>query len=310
MYSTQISIIIVNYNTSDLLINCINSIYENAGSINFETIVIDNNSTDDSVARVRKLLPQIKIIVNDQNVGFAKANNQAIKKSVGEVILLLNSDTVILDKAIDKSYQFLRDYPDAGIVSCKLLNPDRSLQPSCRSFPSVLNYFSESFFLYKLLPHSRIFGKPYMTFFKYDEIKKVDVVMGAFMMIRRNVFNDIGFLDEDFFMYSEETDFCLRAHRQGWGIYFYPDAEIIHLGGGSSAQLPTKMFLELHKSQMRFCYKHHPMWYARAEKIVILFGVLLRYAHAQIKYMFSKEENHIQRKNKYLTVMEWYIKGF
>lgn len=304
----QISILIVNYNTSELLINCIKSIYERTNSVEFEIIVVDNHSSDDSVYKVRKVFPKVRIIENNQNIGFAKANNQAINESTGEVILLLNSDTIVLDGAIEKSFRFLRDHPDAGVVGCKLMNPDRSLQPSCRSYPSILNYLSESFFLYKLFPKSQIFGRPFMTFLDCSSIVNVDVVSGAFMMIKRDVLDHVGLLDDGFFMYSEEIDFCYRVRKNGWQIYYYPGAQIIHIRGGTSGQFSNQMFLELHKSQIKFCYKHHPNWYAHTERILIFFGVLLRYIHAQMLYLFIREERQIERKKKYSTVMKWYLR--
>lgn len=303
----QVSILIVNYNTSELLINCIKSIYKQTSFIEFEIIVVDNHSSDDSVSKVRKDFPNVKVIENNQNIGFAKANNQAINESTGEVILLLNSDTIVLDGAIEKSFRFFKDHPDAGVVGCKLMNPDRSLQPSCRSFPSLLNYLSESFFLYKLFPKSQIFGRPFMTFLDYKNIVKVDVVTGAFMMIKRDVLDHVGLLDDGFFMYSEETDFCYRVRKNGWQIYYYPGAQIIHIRGGTSEQLAAQMFLELHKSQIRFCFKHHPGWYAHIEKVMIFTGVLLRYLHSQILCLWTKEERHIDRKKKYLKTVLWYV---
>ena len=305
----DLSIIIVNHNTCELLINCITSVNGNSKTIDFEIIVVDNNSKDDSVSRMRELFPKVMIIENNQNVGFATANNQAIRDSKGEVVLLLNPDTIVVEGAIEKSYEFLCNHPDAGVVGCKLLNTDYSIQPSCRSFPSIWNHFSESFFLYKLFPKSRIFGRSYMTFFSYDRIMKVDVVIGAFMMIKREVFDDIGLLDESFFMYSEETDFCLRARQQEWEIYYYPDAQIIHIWGGMSDELPVNLFVELHKSLMKYCYKHHPSYYAHIEKIIIIIGVVLRYIHSQIIYVFNKEKSINGRKKKYLKTLQWYMKG-
>ena len=225
------------------------------------------------------------------------------------MILLLNPDTTVLNRAIETSYKFLSKISDAGVVGCKLLNKDGSLQLSCRSFPSILNHISETFFLYKLFPKSRIFGKYYMTFFDYKRTRKVDVVMGAFMMIKRGVFDNIGLLDERFFMYSEETDFCYRVQNNGWGIYYYPDAQIIHNWGGMSDSLPVNLFIELHKSLMKFCYKHHSRFYAHIEKIVMIIGILFRCIHAQIIYIYKKEKSVGDRKDKYIKTLQWYIKG-
>lgn len=302
----QVSILIVNYNTSELLINCIRSIHDQTHSVDYEIIVVDNNSSDGSVRKLRLAFPEVKIIENRRNVGFAKANNQAIVESTGEVILLLNSDTVVLERAIDQSYRFLKNHSDAGVVGCRLLNPDGSLQPSCRSYPSIMNFLSESLFLYRFFPQSKIFGKPYMTFLDYDTIAKVDVVSGAFVMINREVLDRVGLLDDRFFMYSEETDFCYRVKQNGWQIYYYPFAQTIHIGGGTSEQLAVEMFLELHKSHTIFCFKHHPRWYAHVERILIFLGVLLRAIHAQIITVFCTGERQAERKKKYSEAVRWY----
>ncbi len=246
-----LSIIIVNFNTKEYLKYCLNSISEFTSDLNYEIIVVDNASSDGSVEMLNDEFKKIKKIYNQTNVGFASANNQAIKIAEGELILLLNSDTRILDNAIGKTMDFMNENPNASIVGCKLLNPDGTLQPSCRSFPTLWNLFTESTFLYKLFSKNKLFGKYYMSYFDHNSILQVDVVMGAFMMIRREVFKKIGYFDEAYFMYTEETDLCFRAKAHNYKIYFSPTAEIIHYGGGSNDN-NQQYFLNMHYSQLQF----------------------------------------------------------
>ena len=251
----QLSIVIVNYNARDLLRNCLLSIFKQTQRIRFEVFVIDNASVDGSREMLAREFPEVRAILNTANRGFAAANNQAIKIARGECLLLLNPDTVILNGAIATTLAFLEQHPEAGIVGCKLLNPDGTLQPSCRSFPSVWNIFTESFFLYKLFKHSKLFGQYYMSHFDHNTLREVDVVMGAFMLIRREVFEKIGLLDEDYFMYAEETDFCYRAHRAGFKTFFCPEGAIVHIGGGSTT-FNRKLFEQLHATSLLFLKKH------------------------------------------------------
>lgn len=251
----QLSIIIINYNTRDLLRACLKSVFQQTREIEFEVIVVDNASLDGSREMLEQEFTHVKKIFNTENRGFAAANNQAIKQAKGIYILLLNSDTEVLDGAIQKTAAFMQQHPEASIVGCKLLNADRTIQPSCRSFPSVWNLFSESFFFYKLFARTRLFGKYYMSFFDYASTREVDVVMGAFMLIRREVFDAIGHFDEDYFMYAEETDFCYRASKLGYKTYFFSEAAIMHIGGGSTRD-SQKSFDLLHSSLLLFLHKH------------------------------------------------------
>jgi GT2 family glycosyltransferase len=252
--SVQLSIIIVNYNTRILLRACLCSVFRQATKTDFEVIVVDNASTDGSREMLEQEFPHVTKIYNEKNRGFAAANNQAIKQAKGEYILLLNSDTEVLDGAIQKTVAFMQQCPEASIVGCKLLNADRTLQPSCRSFPSPWNLFTESFFLFRVFKHTQLFGQYYMSHFDHDSIRQVEVVMGAFMLIRRNVFETIGLFDEDYFMYAEETDFCYRARKAGYKTFFFPRVEIIHFGGGST-QDSQKQIEQLHSALLLFGIK-------------------------------------------------------
>lgn len=255
MASKILSIVIVNYNTRALTLACLRSILTRSAGA-YEVLVVDNHSSDGSVEAILSAFPEVVILENDRNEGYAKAVNMGLREASGDFLLVLNSDTELQSDTLEKSLQFMREHRDAGIMGCKLLNADGSLQPSCRSFPSVWNIFSESFFLYLLFKRSRLFGGYYMSYFDHESIREVDVVMGAFMLIRKTVFETIGLFDETYFMYAEETDFCYRARRGGFKTFFFPGASIVHLGGGSTHE-NQEFYARLHASLILFLCKHH-----------------------------------------------------
>ncbi len=252
----DVSIIIVNWNTQEILRDCLASIIVNTHNVEYEIIVVDNASSDGSVQMLKNDFPQIRLIANTDNRGFAAANNQAMVVARGRYYLLLNSDTVILGDVIANSIQFADTDDTIAVMGCRILNPDRTLQPSCFMFPSLLNMLLSATYLYKLLPDSRFFGREQMTWWNRDDTCQVDVVTGCFMLVRRKAVEQVGVMDEDFFMYGEETDWCYRFKEQGWKNVFSPVGEIIHLGGSSSAKIKPQMRLQLRGSILLFFKKH------------------------------------------------------
>jgi len=253
----DVSIVIVNWNTQDILRNCLQSIYEQAGGVHFEVIVIDNASTDGSAEMVRTKFPQVVLIENSENRGFAAANNQGLAIAGGRYVLLLNSDTVVLNSAISKIVSFADAHPEAAVVGCQVLNPDKTLQPACFMFPSILNMLLSTSYLYKLFPKNKFFGREQMTWWDRNDIREVDVVTGCFMLARREAIDQVGMMDELFFMYGEETDWCYRFKQAGWKIVFAPVGQIVHLGGASSSRMAARMTLQLRGAILQFMAKHH-----------------------------------------------------
>ena len=258
----DVSIIIINWNTKQLLQDCLESVYEQAGDadsngVNYEVIVVDNASTDGSKEMIKSCFPNVVLIENDKNRGFAAANNQGIAVAGGRYVLLLNSDTIVLGDCLAKITGFADANPRAGVVGCRVLNPDRSLQPTCFMFPSVLNMLLSSTYLYKLFPGNRFFGRERMTWWDRNDVREVDVVTGCFMLVRREAIEKVGFMDERFFMYAEETDWCYRFKTSGWKVMFSPVGEIIHYGGQSSRQVPVAMIVQLRLSILMFIRKHY-----------------------------------------------------
>ena len=232
----DLSIVIVNWKVKDLLEKCIQSIFEQTKDISFEVFVVDNNSGDGSAEMVREKFPQVDLTASPENLGFAKGNNLAIKKAQGKYVLLLNPDTEILDNALGKMVKFMDANPECGIAGCKLLNPDSSLQPSVRAFPDLTSQLFILLKIHHLLPHSKTMYKYLVQDFDYKKIQEVDQVMGAFMMIRREVIDKIGLLDEKFWIWFEEVDFCKRAKAAGFKILYTPETKIIHHFGQSFKQ--------------------------------------------------------------------------
>ncbi|MHA1381600.1 MAG: glycosyltransferase family 2 protein [Candidatus Helarchaeota archaeon] len=251
----ELSIIIVNYNTKDLLRNCLNSIIENTKGINYEIIVVDNASSDGSVERLKKEFPQVKIICNTENLGFAKANNQGIRITRGETVLFLNPDTLILNGAIPKMLDFIKRQKSVGVVGPKLFkNINREFHPSARRFTKPLYVFLS------YLPLAGFVLWMYNNFFfNKRKIREVDWLWGAVLLVKKEVINKIGGFDENFFMYSEEEDFCLRAHRSGYRVFYFPKAEVIHLKGKSAENRKIETSRYFWKSKLYFFKKYYSM---------------------------------------------------
>jgi GT2 family glycosyltransferase len=200
--SYDVSVVIVNWNTRNILCDCLRSVYEQTRDVTFEVIVIDNASSDDSVTMVKAEYPQVILIENRDNRGFAAANNQGMAIARGRYILLLNSDTVILDGAIQKTLAFAGQHPKAAVVGCRVLNQDQTLQPTCFMFPSILNLLLSTTYLYKLFPHSHFFGREQMSWWARNEVREVQVVTGCFMLVQRLAIDKVGPMDEGFFLYD------------------------------------------------------------------------------------------------------------
>ena len=283
-----LSIVIVNYNAERLLKGCLESVYAGANGTPLDVWVVDNNSRDGSVGMVKSLFPTVRTIENGANVGFSRANNLVVSQSRSDYILLLNPDTRIVDDAIERMVKFMDAHPQAGIAGCKVLNGDGTLQLACRrSIPTPEVAFYRLTGLSKLFPHSRTLARYNMTYRSPDETHEVDAVSGAFLMIRRQVVEQIGLLDERFFMYGEELDWCLRARRAGWAVLYYPDAQIVHYKGESTKYNSRKAAIEFYRAMYLFHKKHFAAAYSPVTNALIYTGIFLRALCAWRKLLFS-----------------------
>jgi len=257
MSECDVSVVIVNYNTRDMLRDCLLSIREHSGPVRLETIVVDNASADGSVQMVRSDFPEVAVIANDDNVGFAPANNQGMRIARGRYILLLNSDTLVMDDAIAKTAAFADKRPDAAVVGCRILNPDSSLQPSCFMFPCMLNLVLMVTHSYRIFPRSRFFGRERMSWWDRNDERAVEVVTGCFMLVRREAMLQVGMMDGSFFFYGEEADWCRRFSKAGWKLLFTPSARITHLEGASAKRLRWKSDALQTRAVLRLFRKHY-----------------------------------------------------
>lgn len=275
----DISIIIVSYNTCQLTVQTLQSIYKSDAHCTYEIIVIDNHSKDNSVKVIRMLFPSITLIQNEENVGFSGANNQGIRMAQGRYLLLLNSDTIIQKDTLNIMLQYMDGHCDVGTSGCKVVLPDGSLDKACkRGFPTPSASFYYAFGFSKLFPNLPRFNQYQLGYLKPDEEHEVDCLIGAFMLLRRETIDQVGLLDETFFMYGEDIDWCYRIKQRGWKVMYYPMTQIIHYKKASSRQRRSyRIIYEFHRSMLLFHNKHYKMKYPWIINIAVYIGVGLKY---------------------------------
>jgi hypothetical protein len=254
MAAPHLSIIIVNWNTRELTLNCLRSLYGAPDGLALEVILVDNASSDDTVEAVRREFPQVTLICNPRNIGFAGANNIGLERASGVYLLLLNSDTVVPPGMLAAAHAYMQAQPDVGLCGVKLLNPDRTFQASFADFPSLKGELLSATGLGARLV-SPYYPSPRPV--AGEAAREVDWVAGAFMLVRRATFAQVGGMDTGYFMYSEETDWCYRIKQAGWHVRYLPDVAIIHIGGASTRQRSAEMTAELNKSKIRFFEQHY-----------------------------------------------------
>ena len=305
----KLSISIVNTNNKALLLDCLESLYLQNQRILFETILVDNASVDGSAEAVRSKYPQVQLIINKNRKGFAFNHNQAIRVSKGDYILILNEDTIIKPGALKAMCDFLDDHTDVGAVGCRLENPDRTLQQSCYKFPSPLRAIAENLLLVAAFPNNRWFGD--YRAWPHDKIRYVDFVIGAAITVRRRVIETTGYLDERFFIYFEETDWCFRMAKDGWKVAFIPDGTIIHYGEQSSASMKDRQFCEFNRGSVRYFKKHYGFWGLAVLVFSMAVGALLRILLWGIIFLAITKKRKVAREKLYIWVrlLRWWI-GF
>ncbi|MHC4593976.1 MAG: glycosyltransferase family 2 protein [Planctomycetota bacterium] len=305
----DVSIIIVNWNTRELLQGCLRSIREQTRDINYEIIVVDNASTDGSVEIVKKNFPKVMLVENSSNLGFARASNIGIRSSKGRYICLINSDVIVLDDCIKNLMSFMDEHPGTGMAGPRILNPDRTLQPSCRHFPTIWNNLCQALTLNHLFPRTRFFSGPFMKYWAHDEVRKVEVVTGCFWMVRCEAVDEVGSLDKDFFIYGEDIDWCKRFHEAGWDVIFYPKAEAIHVGAASSNNAPIRFYLEMQKADLKYWRKHHGKIGKAGYTAVILLRNALRMIARALQYAFwpSRRETAGFKLRRSIACIRWVL---
>ena len=320
----ELEILILSYNTRELLGDCLSSIYQKIRGIEFGVIVVDNGSGDNSTEMIKTEFPQVKLIENRDNLGFARANNQAIRQSGARYLLLLNPDTSLANNSCSEMLRFMDEHPEVGILGCRLLNTDGTIQPSNSSFPNLFTEFLRIFQLKRLIPGpglrekvgerlSGILGSTLREYFRVywdsDRTREVDWVSGACLLVRRKAVEDVGVLDESFFMYYEDADWCYRMRRGGWKTCYFPFFEIIHYVGKSDSQFNLRTFLERHKSMYHYFRKHQSIKAVFLLRLLIFSGFTLRWLGLLAIYPFSGEERQELAKKLYGYLKVMAIKG-
>lgn len=273
----DITVIIVNWNTRQYTLDCIRSLYAYQGDYTLEIIVVDNASKDDSVSALKAEYPDVIIVENKDNLGFAGANNQGMDIATGRYVCLVNSDVLFLEDTMKPLLEYMDNHPEVGMIGPKLLWADQTLQGSCRKFPSLWNTFCPAAGLTSIFPHTSFFSGEHMVgYFKHDRIEEVDALVGAFMMVRHTAIKQVGQMDDLYFMYCEEVDWCKRFKVAGWSIRFLPDTKAIHYGGASSASEPVRFFREYCLSNLRYWEKHHCGIPAGAFRLLMIMRYLIR----------------------------------
>ncbi len=274
---TKLSIIILSYNTRDLLKQTLASVPQHS---NWEILVVDNASSDDSVGMVKRDFPQVKLTVNAKNVGFAAGNNQAIKIATGEYVLLLNSDTIVQKNALERLLQQIEQDKNIGVITPKVVLPDGAIDLAChRGMPTLWRAFTYFAKLEQLFPGSRLFGGYHLTHEDFNVAHEVEAVSGVAMIVRREVIDAVGLLDERFFFYAEDLDWCLRIRQAGWKIVYFPESVVIHLKSQSGKRntmdkakekTAKKYFFD---TMLQFYDKHYADKYPKLVKKLVQLGI-------------------------------------
>ena len=271
----DVSVIVVSWNTRELLAQCLASVRAEAETVALETIVVDNHSEDGSAAMVRARFPEMRLVENDTNTGFVGGNNLALPLAVGRYLLLLNSDAALEPGAVARLAAFMDERPEAGIVGPRIVNPDGSLQSSYMDFPTLWREFQLLTKLHLLL------GRPYAPSHgpeESDAVHEADWVSGACLMIRREAVDQVGGMDSDYFMFSEEVDWCWRVRRAGWRNYYLPTAAVRHWGGQSTAHVSLQRRAMIYRSKWLFFHKHRGRAYAGVFRALLLAASWLKMA--------------------------------
>ncbi|MCE1200569.1 MAG: glycosyltransferase family 2 protein [Bacteroidia bacterium] len=285
----KLSIVIVNYNVEFFLEQCLLSVRRAMQGIDGEVFVVDNNSVDGSLRMIRSKFPEVKLIANSENTGFSKANNQAIRESVGEYVLLLNPDTVVEDDTFQKVISFMDEHPEAGGLGVKMLDGQGKFLPeSKRGLPTPMTAFYKIFGLSALFPRSRRFGRYHLSYLDPDQVHEVEILAGAFMLLRRSVLDKTGLLDETFFMYGEDIDLSYRIIKAGFKNYYYPLTRIIHYKGESTKKSSVNYVFVFYNAMIIFARKHFSQQRARSFGMLIHMAIYFRASIALLSRFFGR----------------------
>jgi len=302
----KLSIVILCWNDRKVILDCLRSIYSGTHSVSFEAIVSDNGSTDDSVKEIREAFPRTRVLENGRNLRFSKGNNEGIRASSGEFVLILNPDTIIHDGALDSLVAFAETHPEAGAFGCRVVNPDGSYQESGRPFPTVFRSWVAALCLRPLAHLSSVFDSDQYTRWKGDTERQIDWQSGCCVLVRSELLKRLGGFDEQFYYYYEDVDLCKRVWDAGYPVLFTPQAVITHLGGQStSRRFPLRFELDKYTNRYRYFYKYYGAEGARACRRVTLASLLLRKFGYALVQLMKPSDSLRQRGELFRAAIDW-----
>ena len=304
----DLSIIIINWNSAEYTRKCLESLFENTAGIDFEVIVVDNGSFDACGQMVLSEFPRVRFFQSHENLGFAKANNYGSEKAIGEYVLFLNPDTEIIGGAIMGMWSAIKRLPNAGVLGCKLLNSDKSIQTSCvQRFPTIVNQVFDSDIVNQGIPALAV-GK---VEFSNDAVKTVQVISGACMMVSARIFEEVGRFSSEYFMYTEDLDLCYKVRRGGYENYYNGAVSVVHHGGGSSQQRKENSYanIQMRESIFKFLEKTRGRRYANSYKKAMFFNGIMRFALLSVasaaSLLIGQGSRHQSSRMKWKGIIRW-----
>jgi GT2 family glycosyltransferase len=297
-----LSFIIVSWNAKRHLLNCLNSLQRCAAGLEYEILVVDNASGDGSAEAVREGFPQVKLICNSANVGFARANNQALREAKGSYLLLVNSDIEVLPDCLQVLVTEIGRRQRVGVIAPRILNGDRTLQASCYRFPKLWRAAAEAVGLHRFFPS--------LVYCSHEHCAPVEALNGCFLMVRREAFAQVGGLDERFFMYAEDIDWCKRFSDCGWDLVYVPEAQVIHYGGQSSANAPVRFYLEMQKANRQYYMKHGGLAAAAMLALVVSVHQAIRLGGGAALFLLrpSQREAYRHKLQRSAACLSWLLR--
>lgn len=301
----DLSLVIVSYNVKEYLKGCLKSIYESTNSLNFEIIVVDNSSKDDTASMIKAEFPEVILIVNEENLGYAKGVNLGLKKSRGRYIGVMNPDTVVGGVSFDMVVDFMDKNPQIGNLGGKVLTPEGEIIPYYAGYPSLRTTFLKYSGLTYKFPKVKLFSIDKIVDDSYEKMHEVRLIGGCFTLIRRGIIDDAGLMDEQFFLYYEDFDWCYRIKKNGWKIYYFPNLRITHYGGKSSQDKGVTLYE--YESMYKYFEKHYGDIYKSLCKFVVLCCLLFRWLYLSIYYVISNKIQKQIARQKVIDAILWHI---
>lgn len=304
--NTEVSVVIVTWNCEQFIADCLRSLISQL-PLQSEIIVVDNASSDRTVEAIRSVSPFVKLIQNEQNLGFAGGNNLGIEAATGEYVCLVNPDMIVCERCIPRMIEYMKQHGEAGLLGPKIVECDGAVQRSCMRTPTLWNQLCRGLALDTLTKHSRLFGGYLMTDFTHDELREVDIINGCFWLVRRQALEEVGLLDSRFWMYGEDLDWCRRYREAGWRVIFFPGSEALHFGGGSSAHTPLLCYLEMMRADLQYWRKYHNLVSYSGYFTILFIGHAVRLTASAFLCLLpeSRRPNWLSKLRKHLTCMRW-----